>query len=85
MTGAAVDPAAVIRVEHGNPDAEELAVITAVLLARAAAAGRAGAPAHRRATAGWRQLERVLRPRDPRGWRAPHVAATTRTGELART
>ena len=84
MTGAGVEPA-VIRIERGNPDAEELAAITVLLLARAAAAGRAGAPAHRRATAGWRQLERVLRPRDPRGWRAPHAVTTTRTAEPART
>ncbi|NEE34200.1 acyl-CoA carboxylase subunit epsilon, partial [Streptomyces sp. SID7982] len=44
---------------------EELAAITAVLMARAAA--QPTAPAHRgRDTAGWRRLERTP------GFRAPH-------------
>jgi hypothetical protein len=84
VTAAGADPAA-IRIERGNPDAEELAAITVILLARAAAAAAAPAPAHRRATAGWRLLERALRPRDPRGWRAPQAVTTTRTAEPART
>ncbi|MEI7034891.1 acyl-CoA carboxylase subunit epsilon [Streptomyces pratensis] len=54
----------VLRVEKGHADPEELAAITAVLLARAA---RPAAPAHRgRDTAGWRRLERTP------GFRAPH-------------
>ncbi|WP_433887687.1 acyl-CoA carboxylase epsilon subunit [Streptomyces sp. CA-111067] len=53
-----VEPAAVIRVERGSVSAEELAAVTAVLLARAAAV-RAAAEAQassgvRRAAARWR-------------------------------
>ncbi|MFF8716020.1 acyl-CoA carboxylase subunit epsilon [Streptomyces sp. NPDC015184] len=56
----------VLRVEKGLADPEELAAITAVLLARAAAQPTA-APVHRgRSTAGWRRLERTP------GFRAPH-------------
>ncbi|MEU2163329.1 acyl-CoA carboxylase subunit epsilon [Streptomyces sp. NPDC019208] len=55
-----------LRVEKGHADPEELAAITAVLLARAASQPQA-APAHRgRSTAGWRRLERQS------GFRAPH-------------
>ncbi|MFE7774703.1 acyl-CoA carboxylase subunit epsilon [Streptomyces sp. NPDC057445] len=54
-----------LRVEKGHADPEELAAITAVLLARAAA--QPDAPARRgRSTAGWRRLERQS------GFRAPH-------------
>ncbi|KIF67802.1 hypothetical protein HY68_02735 [Streptomyces sp. AcH 505] len=54
-----------LRVEKGQADPEELAAITAVLLARAAATPEA--PAHQgRSTAGWRRLERTP------GFRAPH-------------
>ncbi|WP_031079908.1 acyl-CoA carboxylase subunit epsilon [Streptomyces sp. NRRL WC-3549] len=61
-----VTPAeSVLRVEKGQAGPEELAAITAVLLARAA--GRTEAPArHGRSTAGWRRLERTP------GFRAPH-------------
>lgn len=56
----------VLRVEKGLADPEELAAITAVLLARAASRP-ADAPAHLgRNTAGWRRLERTP------GFRAPH-------------
>ncbi|MEV0961411.1 MULTISPECIES: acyl-CoA carboxylase subunit epsilon [unclassified Streptomyces] len=55
-----------LRVEKGHADPEELAAITAVLLARAASQPQT-APAHRgRSTAGWRRLERQS------GFRAPH-------------
>ncbi|WP_046500434.1 acyl-CoA carboxylase subunit epsilon [Streptomyces odonnellii] len=54
-----------LRVEKGQAGPEELAAITAVLMARAAA--RTDAPAHHgRSTAGWRRLERTP------GFRAPH-------------
>ncbi|MFJ1971639.1 acyl-CoA carboxylase subunit epsilon [Streptomyces sp. NPDC087903] len=54
-----------IRVEKGHAEPEEVAAITAVLLARAAAAP--AAPTHRKhPKAGWRRLER-----EP-GFRAPH-------------
>ncbi|AWL40788.1 MULTISPECIES: acyl-CoA carboxylase subunit epsilon [Streptomyces] len=61
-----VTPAeSVLRVEKGQAGPEELAAITAVLLARAAATPEA--PARRgRSTAGWRRLERTP------GFRAPH-------------
>ncbi|MEU6257648.1 acyl-CoA carboxylase subunit epsilon [Streptomyces sp. NPDC047043] len=55
-----------IRVEKGHAEPEEVAAITAILLARAAAAP-SDAQTHRgRAKAGWRRLER-----EP-GFRAPH-------------
>ncbi|MFJ7060273.1 acyl-CoA carboxylase subunit epsilon [Streptomyces griseobrunneus] len=55
----------VLRVEKGHADPEELAAITAVLMARAAA--QPATAAHRgRDTAGWRRLERTP------GFRAPH-------------
>ncbi|ARF75506.1 acyl-CoA carboxylase subunit epsilon [Kitasatospora albolonga] len=55
----------VLRVEKGHADPEELAAITAVLMARAAT--QPSAPARRgRDTAGWRRLERTP------GFRAPH-------------
>ncbi|MEV0182976.1 acyl-CoA carboxylase subunit epsilon [Streptomyces sp. NPDC050625] len=57
-----------IRVEKGHAEPEEVAAITAVLLARAAAQPTdSTAQTHRgRAKAGWRRLER-----EP-GFRAPH-------------
>ncbi|MCX4528310.1 MULTISPECIES: acyl-CoA carboxylase subunit epsilon [unclassified Streptomyces] len=55
-----------LKVEKGNAEPEELAAITAILLARAAAAPTA-APVHRIGSqAGWRRLERTP------GFRAPH-------------
>ncbi|MFE7234368.1 acyl-CoA carboxylase subunit epsilon [Streptomyces sp. NPDC002405] len=56
-----------IRVEKGHAEPEEVAAITAILLARAAARPAETTPAHRgRAKAGWRRLERE------NGFRAPH-------------
>jgi len=56
-----------VRVEKGHADPEEVAALTALLLARAVAGG---VPAHlvrpARSTAVWRRLERS------RGFRAPH-------------
>ncbi|MDN3294292.1 acyl-CoA carboxylase subunit epsilon [Streptomyces ficellus] len=54
-----------LRVEKGHADPEELAAITAVLLARANARP-AAEPRRGRSTAGWRRLERTP------GFRAPH-------------
>ncbi|MFE7131746.1 acyl-CoA carboxylase subunit epsilon [Streptomyces sp. NPDC057638] len=52
-------PASLLRVEKGYCEPEELAAITAVLMARAAAQPQTAAPAHTRPTAaGWRRLER---------------------------
>jgi len=57
-----------IRVEKGHAEPEEVAAITAILLARAAA--QPTAPAHRgRTTAGWRRLEREPGFRAPHSWR----------------
>ncbi|MFI5568181.1 acyl-CoA carboxylase subunit epsilon [Streptomyces sp. NPDC051740] len=57
-----------IRVEKGHAGPEEVAAITAILLARAAA--QPAAPAHLgRARAGWRRLEREPGFRAPHSWR----------------
>ncbi|MET7383262.1 acyl-CoA carboxylase epsilon subunit [Streptomyces sp. NPDC005526] len=56
-----------IRVEKGHAEPEEVAAITALLLARAAARPAETTSAHRRRPkAGWRRLERE------NGFRAPH-------------
>ncbi|GAA3491873.1 MULTISPECIES: acyl-CoA carboxylase subunit epsilon [Streptomyces] len=56
-----------LRVEKGEAAPEELAAITAVLLARAAARpAEVSAPHPRSSSAGWRRLERTP------GFRAPH-------------
>ncbi|WP_416973165.1 acyl-CoA carboxylase subunit epsilon [Streptomyces sp. 4F14] len=58
-----------IRVEKGNAEPEEVAAITAILLARAASRS-AEAPSHRgRVKAGWRRLERENGFRAPHSWR----------------
>ncbi|GGU98910.1 acyl-CoA carboxylase subunit epsilon [Streptomyces spectabilis] len=56
-----------IRVEKGHAEPEEVAALTAILLARAAAQP-AAVPSvlHGRDKAGWRRLERTP------GFRAPH-------------
>lgn len=57
----------VLRVEKGHADPEELAAITAVLLARAAA--QPAVASHRgRTTAGWRRLERQPGFRTAHSW-----------------
>ncbi|GGQ39885.1 hypothetical protein GCM10010266_73750 [Streptomyces griseomycini] len=59
-----------IRVEKGHAEPEEVAAITAILLARAAARPTTATPAHRgRAKAGWRRLEREGGFRAPHSWR----------------
>ncbi|MFJ9568717.1 acyl-CoA carboxylase subunit epsilon [Streptomyces bacillaris] len=65
-------PGRLFRVERGDPDAEELAALTAVLLSRAAAAGADpddGPPRHR-AAARWRRPERATAYGAPRSWRS---------------
>jgi acyl-CoA carboxylase epsilon subunit-like protein len=58
-----------IRVEKGHAEPEEVAAITAILLARAAARPSTP-PAHRgRLKAGWRRLEREPGFRAPHSWR----------------
>ncbi|MCD9595258.1 acyl-CoA carboxylase subunit epsilon, partial [Streptomyces sp. 8ZJF_21] len=65
---AAAATATLVRVEKGHADAEELAAVTAVLLARAAAGTHrtAGSTRPSRSAARWRRLER--RP----AFSAPH-------------
>ncbi|AZS84908.1 acyl-CoA carboxylase subunit epsilon [Streptomyces griseoviridis] len=55
-----------IRVEKGHADPEEVAAITAVLLARAASRPALTVPSRSHAKAPWRRLEREG------GFRAPH-------------
>ncbi|GAQ54360.1 acyl-CoA carboxylase subunit epsilon [Streptomyces acidiscabies] len=58
-----------IRVEKGNAEPEEVAAITAILLARAASRPTE-TPSHRgRVRAGWRRLERENGFRAPHSWR----------------
>jgi hypothetical protein len=57
-----------VRVEKGHADAEELAAITAILLARAAAGESAEPAAPARSTAAWRRLERTPGFRPPHSW-----------------
>ncbi|MGY0491571.1 acyl-CoA carboxylase subunit epsilon [Streptomyces sp. WG-D5] len=59
-----------IRVEKGHAEPEEVAAITAILLARASAQP-APAPSHpaRQPRAGWRRLEREPGFRAPHSWR----------------
>ncbi|MEV1063826.1 acyl-CoA carboxylase subunit epsilon [Streptomyces sp. NPDC050263] len=55
-----------IRVEKGHAEPEEVAAITAILLARAAARSSTADTHRGRPKAGWRRLEREG------GFRAPH-------------
>ncbi|MET8245902.1 acyl-CoA carboxylase subunit epsilon [Streptomyces sp. NPDC005202] len=55
-----------IRVEKGHAEPEEVAAITAILLARAAARPSTTQSHRGRLKAGWRRLERE------NGFRAPH-------------
>jgi hypothetical protein len=59
-----------IRVEKGHAEPEELAALTAILMARAAA-GPAAAPRHGGGSvrAAWRRLEREPGFRAPHSWR----------------
>ncbi|MFD0211333.1 acyl-CoA carboxylase subunit epsilon [Streptomyces hirsutus] len=59
-----------IRVEKGHAELEEVAAITAILLARAAARPAHDVPARSgHARAGWRRLEREPGFRAPHSWR----------------
>ncbi|MFF5187156.1 acyl-CoA carboxylase subunit epsilon [Streptomyces sp. NPDC000345] len=59
-----------IRVEKGHAEPEEVAAITAILLARAAARTSEPVQAHRpHRKAGWRRLEREGGFRAPHSWR----------------
>ncbi len=61
-----------VRVEKGHASDEELAAVTALLLARATAPRQAAADhtaAPGRSKAGWRRLERTPGFRAPHSWR----------------
>ncbi|MGW8765604.1 acyl-CoA carboxylase subunit epsilon [Streptomyces sp. NPDC055815] len=58
-------PGHLVRVEKGAPSPEELAAVTAVLLARTQERPAATAP---RSVAGWRRLERAGGFEGPRTW-----------------
>ncbi|WP_435973396.1 acyl-CoA carboxylase subunit epsilon [Streptomyces sp. Qhu_M48] len=60
-------PAHLFRVEKGAPSAEELAAVTAVLLARTQDAPVPAAPVSR-SVAGWRRPERARGFDGPRTW-----------------
>ncbi|GAA2427553.1 acyl-CoA carboxylase subunit epsilon [Streptomyces macrosporus] len=64
---------ALLRVTRGNPSAEELAVLTAVLLSRTAAVGAEpdDLSRQRRAVARWSRPERERKFGGARTWRAP--------------
>ncbi|MFG2683772.1 acyl-CoA carboxylase subunit epsilon [Streptomyces sp. NPDC048392] len=63
------DEATVLRVLRGRPTPAEIAALTSVLLARAAAlAVPSPGPRRTRPTAGWRRPERTAPHRDPRSW-----------------
>lgn len=68
------EPQSLVRVEKGEANEEELAAVTALLLARAAATARheqIPAADHTRTTkAGWRRLERARGFRAPNSWHA---------------
>ncbi|MFE7174695.1 acyl-CoA carboxylase subunit epsilon [Streptomyces sp. NPDC057616] len=57
-----------LHIAKGQAEPEELAAITAVLLARAAAQRRTVPAHHGRSKAGWRRLERTPGFRSPRSW-----------------
>jgi hypothetical protein len=69
-----------LRVERGQPSAEELAAVVAVLLTRRAAA-LTPAPAPRDRAAGWHRRGLIAEQYCPRSW---HTAAraSDREGEL---
>ncbi|MCB5909989.1 acyl-CoA carboxylase subunit epsilon [Streptomyces pinistramenti] len=79
MTGApAADSAArqeLLRVERGSPNEEELAAVTVVLMARAAAVRDTapdGSPVPGVPGARWRRPERAPAFADPRAWHRDH-------------
>ncbi|MFJ5531283.1 acyl-CoA carboxylase epsilon subunit [Streptomyces sp. NPDC093261] len=60
----------VLRIERGNADPEELAAVTALLLARAAARPISGPPGPPpTAAAAWRRPDRERAYRPPHSWK----------------
>jgi hypothetical protein len=72
MTGP-LDGPALLRVRRGNPDAAELAALTALLLSLTATGTPPDddGPRARHAKAGWTRPERAPGPPQPRSWSAP--------------
>ncbi|MET8681904.1 acyl-CoA carboxylase epsilon subunit [Streptomyces sp. NPDC004647] len=69
-----MSPENLLRVEKGHAEPEELAALTAVLLARAAAGTnhhRGAAARPHRSTARWRRLERERGFPTAHSWQAP--------------
>jgi hypothetical protein len=62
---------ALVRIERGVADDEELAALTALLLSRAAAAHTPDTAPHPRTTARWDRLDRHRAYRSPHSWQAP--------------
>ncbi|OIJ63503.1 acyl-CoA carboxylase subunit epsilon [Streptomyces mangrovisoli] len=58
-----------LHVTKGHAEPEELAAVTAVLLARAAAQRQAAPARQGRSKAGWHRVEHPLNFRSPRSWR----------------
>lgn len=72
-----LEGALVIRVVKGEASPADLAALTAVLLARAAALTAADpCPPEPRPVAAWRRPERLAAHRDPRGWRLTGTPAS---------
>ncbi|MGH4033374.1 acyl-CoA carboxylase subunit epsilon [Actinomycetota bacterium Odt1-20B] len=59
-----------VRIDKGGARPEELAAVTALLMARAAAARPPAATRSRTPRAGWRRLERVRGYRTPLSWQS---------------
>ncbi|MFJ2513176.1 acyl-CoA carboxylase epsilon subunit [Streptomyces griseoviridis] len=77
--------AGLIRVDRGRPTAEELAAVVTVLLARAAAAGAAGALADgrpARSAPRWRRPDRGHGYRTAHSWQAARPPRRARQGAL---
>lgn len=72
MSSSADTAETLMKVEKGHAEPEELAAITAILLARAKAEGSAttGLAGPSRSTAGWRRLERQSGFNPPHSWRS---------------
>ncbi|MDT0615397.1 acyl-CoA carboxylase subunit epsilon [Streptomyces lancefieldiae] len=58
-----------VRIVKGHAESDELAALTAFLVARAAAHGRP-VPRHDPSKAGWRRLERTPGFQAPHSWRS---------------
>lgn len=67
QTEVTAEPTTLLRVEHGDPSAEELAALTCVIAALAAGGSDDGPAPRRRGGSGWGSRWRALLPRMPLG------------------